>query len=107
MSWFNKHLNWTYVIFLVVSIIVSAVIISISREVAYLVIATIVSLVLNLVGGGWVLYKKGQNLWLLVLAALISIVFIIIVLMAENKNESTGKKNAITDEDYYKSRGKK
>lgn len=107
MNWFSKHLNWTYTIFLVISIIVSTVIIVKDQSVANLAIASILSIIINLAAGGWVLWKKGQSLWFLVLAVIIPIVFLILVLLTNNRNETTEKKGAISDETYYKNRGKK
>jgi hypothetical protein len=107
MNWFDKHLNWTYVIFFIISIIVSAVIISKDQSLAYLAIASAASIIINLAAGGWVLWKKGQSLWFMVIAFLIPIIFLIIVLLASNRNELTEKKVAINDETYYKNRDKK
>jgi hypothetical protein len=107
MNWFNKHLNWTYVIFFVISIIATAVIISKDQSLAYLAIASTISIIINLAAGGWVLWKKGQSLWWLVLLFLMTIVFLVFVLILDNRNEPSGKKNAVTDEDYYKKRVKK
>jgi Ca2+/Na+ antiporter len=105
VNWFNKHLNWTYLIFFGISIIATAVIITKDQSITYLAIASIVSIIINLAAGGWVLWKKGQSLWWLALLFLMTIVFLIFVLILENRNEPSEKKNAITDEDYYKKRG--
>jgi hypothetical protein len=107
MTWFNKHLNWTYVICLVVSIAINVGIFLVTQETAYLAIAVVISLIIYFGSGAWILRKKGQSLWLLALAVLFSLAFIIAVLMAENKKKPTKKKDVITDEDYYKKRSKK
>ena len=107
MNWFNKHLNWTYVIFFIISIIVSTVIVFKDQSIGYLALASVLSIIINLAAGGWVLYKKGQSLWFLVVAVIIPIVFIIIVLLANDKNEAAEQKDVINDDDYYKKRDKK
>ncbi len=107
MKWFDKHLNWTYVIFFIISIVVSAVIISKDQSLTYLAIASAASIIINMAAGGWVLWKKGHSLWFLVVAFLIPIIFLIIVLLASNRTEPTDKRGAVSDEDYYKKRGGK
>ncbi|MDD5337969.1 MAG: hypothetical protein PHG35_00940 [Dehalococcoidales bacterium] len=107
MEWFNKHLNLTYVIFFAVSIAASAIILSKGLSLTYVVIASVVSLLINLVAGGWVLWKKGQSLWWLMLLLFMTIAFVIFVLILPNRNKNPVEKDAVTDEDYYQKRGKK
>ena len=81
MNWFNEHLNWLYIFVFVIALIILAIVGFVQNN----VIGYLAFLVLNLLGGGWVLWKKGQSLWYLVLVGLIYIAFPFVVLLSKNK----------------------
>jgi len=107
MEWFNRHLNWTFIIFFAISIIASSIVLIKGQTMGYILVASLISVIINLAAGGWVLWKKGQSMWWVVLLLLMSILFLIFVLILPNRNENPVEKDAVTDEDYYQKRGKK
>jgi H+/Cl- antiporter ClcA len=97
MNWFNRHLHWTYTIVLVVSL---AILIATIPH--YLIIGISIFVILNLAAGAWVLRRKGQSLWYLVLAVLFYLLFVLAVIYLKNKRTAPG--NEISDAAYYEKR---
>lgn len=91
MNWFNAHLNWFYVLVFVIALIILAIVGFVQNN----VIGYLIFLALNLLGGGWVLWRKGQSLWYLVLVGLVYIAFPFVVLLSKNKRAIQSE---VTDE---------
>jgi len=114
MNWFNKHLNWTYVIINVIAGIITGVImVGAIRSIldnpgvipAQLIIGGLVSFVITLAASAWILRKKGQSLWFLALVLASSLILFVLALVLPNNKSGQGEKGKISDSDYYKSRG--
>jgi ABC-type Fe3+-siderophore transport system permease subunit len=122
MSWFNKHLNWTYVIInFLISILSLIIILAAAGEsirdfmdnpdvfpTALLVVILIssgISVILNLAASAWILWKKGQSLWWLALILVFSAALFVLALVLPRKKTGQVEKGKISDSDYYKSRG--
>jgi hypothetical protein len=126
MNWFNKHLNWTYVIINVVITVIGIVLMfaltwdtirsfidnpevfPVKLLVPIMIISGILSLV-SLATSAWVLSRKKQSLLWLLLVLVSSFVLLVLVLVLPNKqglgSNIPGEKGKISDSDYYKSRG--
>jgi hypothetical protein len=126
MNWFNKHLNWTYVIINVVIMVIGIIVIfglvsdslrsfidnpgvfPVKLIVPILISSGILSLV-SVATSAWVLSRKGQSLLWLLLVLVSSFVLFILVLVLPNKHGLSGNvpgdKGKISDSEYYKSRG--
>jgi hypothetical protein len=107
MSWFNKHLHWTYGITLIILSVFSVLAaISISQDIAGLLIFSaiclVISVVLNIAAGVWVLNQKGQNVAYIAILFVFSLAFILIVFFLPNKKSQNNMQ--ISDAEYYKSR---
>jgi Na+/melibiose symporter-like transporter len=114
MNWFDKHLNWTYVISnIIISIITGIIIAGAIRSIlddpgvipAQLIVGGLVNLVITLAASAWILRKKGQTLLWLLLILVSSFILFILALVLPNNRSGQGEKGKISDSDYYKSRG--
>jgi hypothetical protein len=126
MNWFNKHLNWTYVIINMVITVIGIVLMftltwdtmrsfidnpevfPVKLLVPIMIISGVLSLV-SLATSAWVLSRKNQSLLWLLLVLVSSFVLFILVLVLPNKKglggNVPGDQGKISDSDYYKSRG--
>jgi hypothetical protein len=126
MNWFNKHLNWTYIIINVVITVIGMVLMftltwdtmrsfidnpevfPVKLLVPIMIISGVLSLV-SMATSAWVLSRKNQSLLWLLLVLVSSFVLLILVLVLPNKKIFSGNvpgdKGKISDSDYYKSRG--
>jgi hypothetical protein len=97
-NWFQRHLNWTYAIAFILSYLVILaffILRPLDSPLFTVLIGAAIFFAINMVVGGWVLKKKGQSLWFLVLAIPVNLAFLLIVLLINNKraaqtNPSTG-----------------
>lgn len=81
MNWFNEHLNWSYIFVFVIALIIVVIVGFMQNNVG----GYMAFLALNLVGGGWVLWRKGRSLAYLILVGIFYIAFPFVVLLIENK----------------------
>jgi hypothetical protein len=122
MNWFNKHLNWTYVIINVIVTVVGLIVMFAVtwdalrsymdnpevlpvKLIVPLLIGSGVLTLISLATSAWVLARKGQNLLWLLLILVSSFVLFILVLVLPNNKSDQGQKGKISDSDYYQSRG--
>jgi len=105
MKWFNEHLNWTFGIVVIISIIIllSTAISSHSLGPSFLIGLGIFFL-LNVSAGIWVLRKKGQSPWYVVLAIVFYLGFLVLIPLLKNNKANREEDKKISDADYYQSR---
>ena len=110
MNWFNKHLNWTYVIIIIIGyIIMAATLPSLLADTTvippFFIVALAINFVLTLAGSAWILRKKGQSLWFLALALVFFLALLVLALVLPNNKTGQNEIKKISDSDYYKGRG--
>ena len=97
MKWFNEHLNWTYIFILIIAL--AALLSTIPH---LIILGAIIYLALNLLGGWWILKKKGLSMWYLVLIFVFYILFLFLVFALKDKR--TAKAGEISETAYYDKR---
>ncbi len=121
MEWFNKHLNWTYVIInIVINILAVIITVVFARgaiqslidnpvefPTAFLVPGLIISgitFIFSLASSAWILHKKGQSLWWLALILVFSLALFVLALVLPNNRTGQGSVKTINEAEYYKER---
>lgn len=72
MNWFEKHLNWTYVLVYVLIIAVRFLVVAVGGSDLFFGIIYIVGIVFILIVSGWIIQQKGRSLWWLILFSFFS-----------------------------------
>jgi ABC-type multidrug transport system permease subunit len=106
MEWFNKHLNWTYGLMVIFSYAVLLVLVLagiMADSLVLSVLGYIIVIILNIASGVWILRKKGQPLWFLVLV-LFYLAFVVLAFALPNKKSGQGEMKKISDAEYYDKR---
>jgi len=111
MKWFKEHLNWTYVIILIIAFAIEILFIGLASVAdnpwIFILVGSLLYFILSIAAGIWVLLEKGQSLWYIALAIIFYLGFLILVLILRNKRIKQGETQIISDTDYYKNRESK
>jgi len=103
MKWFNEHLNWTFGIIVVISFAI-LIPLAVTGATGPAIIGGIIFAAINIAGGLWVLRKKGQSPWYVVLAIVFYVGFLVLMPLLKNNKSNQDENKKISDADYYKDR---
>ena len=95
MSWFKKHINWTFFLSWIVGIALylSTIPIMVNSEGPEIFILSYsLFIIWLLLVGGWFLRQKGRSLWYLLMLAFLREIGVIIFLFLENRITPEGSK---------------
>jgi hypothetical protein len=109
MNWFKQHLNLTYVIMIVISMLIlipNVVTMDIEEKGAVVFIGPVISFIINILAGIWILRQKKQSMWFIAIMFIFYLAFFVLALALPNNRSGQAEVKKISDAEYYKDRSK-